>query len=160
MESVARNEESLSGSELLVIRPSPIHGQGTYASRDIAAGARIIEYAGEKITKEESLRRCERDNSYIFSLSAEQDLDGNVEWNTARFVNHSCAPNCDAELDQGRIWLVARRLIRAGEELTFNYGYDLADYREHPCCCGAPGCVGYMVAEEFFGHVRNNRFSE
>ncbi len=118
-----------------------------------------MEYVGEKITKAESLRRCEGENSFIFALNETEDLDGNVEWNAARFMNHSCAPNCEAELEQGRIWLIARRVIAAAEELTFNYGYDLADYREHPCHCGAPGCVGYMVAEEFFEHVRNNRFA-
>ncbi len=160
MQETAQNELSSRGSELLTLRTSLIHGQGAFAAGDIPAAARIVEYVGERITKEESLRRCEHDNSYIFSLDQAYDLDGNVEWNPARFINHSCAPNCEAELNEGRIWIIARRLILAGEELTFNYGYDLVDYREHPCRCGAPHCVGYMVAEEFFQHVRNNRFAE
>jgi hypothetical protein len=82
-----------------------------------------------------------------------------VDWNPARFLNHSCAPNCEAQFADGRIWLVAIRDIRAGEELTFNYGYDLTDYREHPCRCGAVSCVGYIVAEEFFEHVRRQEHS-
>ena len=114
----------------------------------------MIEYVGERITKAESLKRCEADNEYIFTLDDEHDLDGNVPWNPARFINHSCAPNCEAELDEGRVWIVALRDIKAGEELTFNYNYDLVDYRQHPCRCGTPVCVGYMVAEEFFEHVR------
>lgn len=113
-----------------------------------------MEYIGERISKQESLRRCEVNNEYIFALDDRFDLDGDIPENPARYLNHSCAPNCDAELRQGRIWIVARRDVRAGEELTFNYGFDLIDYREHPCRCGAPDCVGYIVAEEFFEHVR------
>ena len=82
-----------------------------------------------------------------------------MESNPARFLNHSCAPNCEAELDDGRIWIVAKRDIKAGEELTFNYGYDLEDYRDHPCRCGVPECAGHIVVEEFFDHVRKQRSS-
>ena len=141
-------------TELTTFRSSLIHGTGGFARRDVGAGTRVIEYVGERITKAESLKRCEADNEYIFTLDDEHDLDGNVPWNPARFINHSCAPNCEAELDEGRVWIVALRDIKAGEELTFNYNYDLVDYRQHPCRCGAPVCVGYMVAEEFFEHVR------
>jgi len=144
-------------TELVVFRSSFIHGIGGFARVDISAGTRVIEYVGEKITKQESLARCERNNEYIFSLGEEQDLDGHVNWNPARFLNHSCDPNCEAQLIEGRIWVMAIRAVRAGEELTFNYGYDLEDYREHPCACGAPGCVGFMVAEEFFEHVRRQK---
>ena len=140
--------------------PSAIHGTGGFAKVDIVAGTRVIEYVGEKITKAESLRRCESANEYIFSLDDESDLDGNVSWNPARFLNHSCDPNCEAVPDGGRIWNVALRGIRAGEEITFNYGYDLEDYREHPCRCGAADCAGYIVAAEFFEHVKwQNRFA-
>jgi SET domain-containing protein len=139
---------------LVSFRESAIHGTGGFAKMDIAAGTWVIEYTGEKITKAESLRRCESDNVYIFSLDDESDLDGNVPGNPARFLNHSCESNCDAEKVGERIWIIAKRDLRAGEELTFNYGYDLQDYREHPCRCGAPGCVGYIVAEEFFEHVK------
>jgi len=127
---------------------------GGFASKDIASGSRVIEYVGEKITKQESLARCERSNEYIFAIGDTHDLDGDVDWNPARFLNHSCEPNCEAQFIDGHIWMVAIRDVRAGEELTFNYSYDLEDYREHPCRCGAASCVGYMVAEEFFEHVR------
>jgi SET domain-containing protein len=94
-------------------------------------------------------------NNYIFRLDEENDIDGKVSWNPARLINHSCEPNCDAELDdRDRIWIVSRRLIRRGEELTFNYGYDLTDFMNYPCRCGAATCVGYMVAEELFPTVR------
>ena len=141
-------------TDLLHIAPSPIQGLGGFAKSAIPAGSRVIEYVGERITKAESARRCEAMNWFIFGLDDEFDLDGNVEWNPARFLNHSCAPNCEAEKDDDRIWIIATRDIRAGEEITFNYGYDLEDYREHPCRCGAADCAGYIVAEELFEHVR------
>jgi SET domain-containing protein len=144
-------------TEFVVFRTSPIHGVGGFARSDMAAGARLIEYVGERITKQESLTRCERSNEYIFAIDDTHDLDGNVEWNPARFLNHSCEPNCEARFEHGHIWLVAIRDVRAGDELTFNYSYDLEDYREHPCLCGAASCVGYMVAAEFFEHVRRQR---
>jgi SET domain-containing protein len=136
---------------------SLIHGLGGFARRSIPGGLRIIEYVGERIDKGESLRRCEEHNEFIFSLNEHEDLDGNVEWNPARFLNHSCAANCDAELIEGAIWITARFDISAGEELTLNYGFDLVDYKDYPCCCGSPGCVGYIVAEDFFEHVKKQR---
>lgn len=141
-------------NEWLEVRHSQIHGTGGFARKLIPKGTAIIEYVGEQISKEESLRRCIAQNGYIFTLTDELDLDGNVPWNPARFINHSCAPNCEAEQDEGRIWIIALRDIAAGEELSFNYGYDLVDYREHPCRCGAANCVGYIVAEEYFEQMR------
>jgi len=141
-------------TEWIIFKPSAIHGMGGFAGTDIPSGTRVIEYVGRKIGKAESLRLCEANNEYIFDLDGEHDLDGNVSWNPARFLNHSCMPNCEAEEDEGRIWIVAIRDIRAGDEMSFNYGYDLEDYREHPCRCGALDCIGYIVAEEFFGSIR------
>ena len=137
-------------SSILEFRPSPIQGLGTFAAAPIRAGQLLIEYLGERITKTEAILRCEAGNPFIFELDDEWDIDGGVGWNPARFLNHSCAPNCDAEYIEGQVWIVARREISPGEELTFNYGYDWEDYREHPCRCGASACVGYIVAEEFF----------
>ena len=143
-------------AELLELKPSPIHGTGGFARGDLPAGARVAEYLGERIDKRESLARCMRGEPFIFHLDEQWNLDGNVGWNPARFLNHSCAPNCDADFIDGRIWIVTIRPVACGEELTFNYGYDLPDYREHPCRCGAPGCVGYIVASEFFEHVQRD----
>lgn len=140
--------------ERLIFKKSRIHGLGGFAKADILSGTRVIEYLGEKITKQESVRRCEVNNQYIFALNDREDLDGNVDWNPARFINHSCAPNCEVEWDGSHIWIVAKRDIKAGEEITFNYGYDLVDYREYPCACGSENCVGYIVAEIFFERVR------
>jgi uncharacterized protein len=140
-------------TELIQFRHSRIHGTGGYARKDIPAGTRLIEYVGERITKAESLVQCEADNVYIFTLDDESDLNGNVDWNPARFLNHGCAPNCETELDETHVWVLALRDIQAGEELTFNYGYGLEDHLEHPCCCGAETCVGFIVAEEFFDQL-------
>ena len=141
-------------TELIQFRRSRIHGTGGYARKNISKGTKLIEYVGRKITKAESEVQCEGDNVYIFTLDDEHDLDGNVDWNPARFINHSCGPNCEAEWDEDRLWIVAIRDIRPGEELSFNYGYDLEDYHDHPCLCGASECVGFIVAEEYFEQVR------
>jgi len=143
---------------LVLFRQSGIHGMGGFARASIPAGTRVIEYIGERIDKVEAARRCEAENYFIFTLDDEWDLDGDVPWNPARFLNHSCAPNCEAELEEDRIWIVTLRDIQPGEELSFNYGYDVADFEDHPCRCGAASCVGYMVAEEFFEQVRQRAF--
>jgi hypothetical protein len=140
--------------EWLVFKRSPIHGVGGFAKADIGQGTRVIEYLGQRISKRESLQRCEANNEYIFALSQREDLDGNVEWNLARFINHSCSPNCEALLGNEHIWIASLRDIKRGEEITFNYGFDLEDYRDYPCHCGSSSCVGFIVAEEFFEHVR------
>jgi len=142
------------GSEWLVLKQSPIHGTGAFAAKTIRRGTRVIEYRGERIDKAESVRRCEGGNEFIFSLTDSCDLDGNVDWNPARFLNHACHPNAEAEVCEERIWIVSARDIPPGEEVTFNYGFDLDNYREYPCRCGSTGCVGFMVAQEFFEHVR------
>jgi SET domain-containing protein len=140
---------------LVLFTASGIHGTGGYARKRISAGTRVIEYVGEQIGKAEAARRCEAGNPFIFYLDETWDLDGDQAWNPARFLNHSCDPNCESELDgEGRIWISALRGIDAGEELTFNYGYDVADFKDHVCRCGAAKCVGYMVAEEHFDRVR------
>jgi uncharacterized protein len=160
MEMVAdanNGDKPVTETEWIRFSRSRIHGLGGFARTAIAKATRLIEYVGEKIDKHESLRRCQGNNEYIFTLDEHQDVDGNVDWNPARLLNHSCDPNCDAELDAGHIWIVANRHIRAGEEVTFNYGFDLEDYKNYFCHCGSPNCVGYIVAEEFFDHVRRQQ---
>ncbi|MEO6876228.1 MAG: SET domain-containing protein-lysine N-methyltransferase [Opitutaceae bacterium] len=134
---------------------SGVHGYGLFARDFIPQGARIIEYLGERITKVESRRREAQQLAkraaggagcfYIFELNQRHDLDGSMTWNAARRINHSCAPNCESQNLRGHIWIVALRDLVPGEELTFDYGFGYADWREHPCCCGASVCVGYIV---------------
>jgi len=136
-------------------RQSSIHGQGVYAQCIIPCDTRVVEYAGERITKAEARRREEQrlerqrrggdDCVYIFDLNKKYDLDGRTTRNIARLINHSCTPNCRAETIRGKIWIIARREIAAGEELTFDYGFPYGEWRLHPCRCGSPRCVGYIV---------------
>ena len=123
---------------------------GGFALCKIKKGTPIIEYVGEKITKTEAAVRIAADNPFIFTLDDESDVDGSVTWNPARFMNHSCEPNAEAEIFDDQIWIMARRNIRAGEEITYNYSYDFEGHEKHPCRCGAARCVGFIVAEEFF----------
>lgn len=146
-------------SEYIIVRNSSIHNKGVFAKKDIPKGTKIIEYVGRKITKKESDDISDRDleankkNSangavYIFELNKRYDIDGNVSWNTARFINHTCDPNCETEITKGHIWIVSTKDIRKGEELSYNYGYDIENYEDHPCKCGSKNCVGYIVDED------------
>ena len=151
-------------SPWMQVRNSPIHGRGIYARRDIPTGTRIIEYQGERITKAESQRREDarlaRDKAggdgcvYIFEINKRHDLDGRMAWNTARLINHSCEPNCQSENLRGHIWICARRDIAAGEELSFDYGFDVENWQKHPCRCGSPKCAGYIVAKSHRWRLR------
>lgn len=140
------------------VRTSSIHNRGIFARTDIAKDAPIIEYVGEKITKAESQRRGDALHArskktggaavYIFTLNKRHDLDGGKGRNPARYINHSCAPNCEAFIGRGRIWIHALRDIKEGEELTYNYGFDVDTWEDHPCRCGSQRCIGYIVAED------------
>ncbi|MGE4181646.1 MAG: SET domain-containing protein, partial [Limisphaerales bacterium] len=147
-------------NEWLELGESGIHGRGGFARRAIPAGTCLIEYVGERVDKEEAGRRCVDGNPYIFTINDEWDIDGNVAWNPARFLNHSCSPNCEAQQEDDRIWLVALRDIAPGEELSFNYGYDIGEWRDYPCGCGATNCLGFIVAEEFHEQVRTELTQE
>lgn len=145
-------------SEYCEVRGSEIHGQGVYATRHIPKEARIVEYLGEIIDKEESDRRgiaLQEESEvtggaavFIFTLSKKYDLDGNVPWNIARLINHSCNPNCEAWIEGKQVFIHALRDIEEGEELSFDYGFDIDCYEDHPCRCGEPECVGYIVSRE------------
>ena len=147
-----------------VVRRSSIHSQGVFALRDIPPGTRILEYTGEKIGKRESERRANERLArakvtgeaavYIFNLNKRQDLDGSMKSNIARLLNHSCDPNCEAIQSRGRIWMTALRNIKKGEELTFNYGFDLENWSEHPCRCGTDRCIGFIAGEEYWGELK------
>lgn len=133
--------------EKVLIMRSPIEGHGLYAVKDMRKGEKVVQYVGEIITKEETEEL--RDDRYVFDLNEENDIDGKVPWNPAGCANHSCDPNCEAIIyDDREVWLVARRRIVKGEELTYDYGYGLESYEEWPCRCGAEDCAGYIVAEE------------
>ena len=140
------------------VRGSEIHGRGVYATCFIPKAAPIIEYFGERVDKRESERRALLQHAkaqktgdaavYIFTLSKRYDIDGNFPWNTARLINHSCNPNCEAWIVGRKIIIHALHDIQAGEELTFDYGFDVDCYEDHPCLCGAANCKGYIVSRQ------------
>lgn len=136
---------------LVRVGASPIDRQGLFAVTDIAPGTRIVEYRGEKISKDESARRLARYNAYIVYLNEQYDIDGEILDNIARYVNHSCAPNCTVEYATEALWIVALKHIRSGEELSCNYGYDAREYERFPCRCGATICCGYILGREYWG---------
>jgi SET domain-containing protein len=145
-------------SALCDVRNSEIHGRGVYAAEAIEKETQIIEYIGEYIDKDESEKRAwdqaavaeETGDAavYIFTLDKKWDIDGNVPWNDARLINHSCEPNCEAWIEEDQIFIYALKDIEAGEELTFDYGFDIDCFEDHPCRCGSDNCVGYIVSRE------------
>jgi SET domain-containing protein len=152
-------------SSYIVLKQSRIHSLGVFAKKHIPKGSRIIEYVGEKITKAESDRRSDiplekhrKDSSqgavYIFQLNKRYDIDGNVPYNTARYINHSCDPNCETEIIRGHIWIIALREIKQGEEIVYNYNYDIDDYEDHKCFCGTSRCVGYILDEAYWPRLK------
>ena len=123
-------------------RRSRIHGWGVYATRAIPKNTRIIDYAGEKISNQESLRRERRyinngRHIWCFKLTNRTVIDAGVGGNDGRFINHSCHPNCYVHIKDGTIWIRAARMIRRGEELTYDYNTDgdgLIECRCEPAC--------------------------
>ena len=160
MADVKDNEEPL-----YEIRTSPVHGRGLYAKDFIEKDTWIVQYLGEKVDKEESERRSNelmekavKDGSarvYMFILNDQWDIDGNFEHNDARLVNHSCEPNVEAQIwEEKEIWFVAMRDIAPGEELLYNYGFELDTWEDHPCQCGSERCVGYIVDESYWPQLK------
>jgi uncharacterized protein len=143
----------------IVVKNSRIHGRGVYAARRLKAGERIIEYKGERIGWKEADRRPPSDpddphHTFYFSLSdGKTVIDASSGGNAARWINHSCAPNCETEeTDDGRVFVQALRDIRPGEELNYDYSLTIDERitptlkRNHACRCGAKDCRGTMLA--------------
>ena len=112
-------------------------GLGLFATKQIKRGAYIATYRGPRITTAESDRREARGARYMFALNKKWVIDGSPRWNAARYINHSCRPNCYVHIQNGTIWIRAARKIRKGEELTYHYNTDgegLIKCRCHPKC--------------------------
>jgi SET domain-containing protein len=134
---------------LFWVGKSRIAGRGLFTAQTIKRGTQIIQYTGEKITKAESDKRLAQGNNYIFQLNDRYDIDGKARRHKARYINHSCVPNGTVQLTTRTIWIVALRDITLGEELTYNYGYELDDTPPHPCTCGAETCCGFILAPPY-----------
>jgi len=135
------------------VGPSRIHGTGAFAERAFAPGETIIEYAGERISHEEADRRHipgapDETHTMMFVLDDETVIDGDVNGNEARFINHSCDPNCEAVIDEDAVLIDALRPIQPGEELFIDYCLQLSEPvldDAYQCRCGSPNCRGTML---------------
>lgn len=143
------------------VKKSKIHGTGVVATENINKGVRVIQYIGEKITKKEGDIRSERrikrylhskktGSVYIFELNKKYDIDGSPRYNKARYINHSCSPNCEVDIIRGQIWISTIKKIKKGEELSYDYGYefDKDDFIDHVCKCKSKKCIGYIISSD------------
>lgn len=139
------------------LRQSPIQGRGAFATRRIRKGARIIEYTGERITQDEADERyddeaMDRHHTFLFTLDEKTVIDAAVDGNEARFINHSCDPNCQALIEDDKIFIYALKDISLGEELCYDYAYERAEGMDeeseklYVCRCGAKDCRGTILA--------------
>jgi SET domain-containing protein len=139
------------------VRRSGVHGKGVFALKPIKKGETVIEYIGEIITWEEALRRHPHDpadpnHTFYFHIDEGRVIDAKVGGNASRWINHACAPNCEADDDGMRVFIKALRNILPGEELFYDYGlviderYTPALKRQFGCRCGAKDCRGTMLA--------------
>ena len=141
------------------VRRSALHGNGVFAARDIPAGTRILYYGGRRISAEQADARHPTNpddpfHTFFFALGSGQVIDGGDHGNDARWINHACAPNCEAQEDEAgeRVRIVALRDIREGEELFYDYGMVIDEKltktlkRQYLCLCGAETCRGTMLA--------------
>jgi len=138
-------------------RRSGVHGKGVFAVQDIAEGEPIIEYTGEIISWQEAQDRHPHDpaqpnHTSYFHVDEDRVMDASYGGNSSRWINHSCAPNCFADEQGGRIFITALRNIRAGEELSYDYGLIVEERytpklkAEYPCWCGSANCRGTLLA--------------
>jgi SET domain-containing protein len=137
-----------------------MHGQGAFATRRIPRGTRLIEYAGARITPEEADETYPdvggvHHHTQLFAIDDDIVIDASVDGNDARFINHSCDPNCDAVVDEyDRIWIETIRDIARGEELAYDYAFVLTERhspaakRRYPCNCGSAKCRGTILARK------------
>ena len=139
------------------LRTSPIQGTGAFATRTIRKGTRIIEYLGQRISWRTADKRYDdekmnRHHTFLFTIDDKTVIDAAVKGNDARFINHSCAPNCEAINDRKRIFIEAIKTIPAGTELVYDYQYERSDdhtpedEKFYKCRCGAPTCRGTILA--------------
>jgi SET domain-containing protein len=139
------------------VRTSPVHGRGVFAVTRLSAGEPILEYKGELVAWKEAQRRYERSaaedgHTFFFDLDDGRVIDGAQGGNSARWVNHSCEPNCEAEQQGGRVFFHALRDIEPGEELFIDYRLFVEGRRTpalkklYRCCCGSLHCRGTMLA--------------
>ena len=150
-------KNAAAGNRRIQTRRSGVHGKGVFAVQPIAEGETLIEYVGEIISWPEAQARHPHDpgnpnHTFYFHVDEEHVIDALYGGNSSRWINHACDPNCEAEEQNGRIFIKALRNIEAGEELNYDYGL-IIDERytpklkaEYPCWCGSAKCRGTLLA--------------
>ena len=113
-------------------------GCGLFAGEDIPKGAFIIEYFGREIDEKEQYTSKSK---YLFEINSKKTIDGTIRENTARYINHSCRPNCEVEIKKGRVLIFSKRKIKAGEELGYDYGKEFWNEHIKPIGCKCVKCV-------------------
>jgi len=140
----------------IVVRRSGIHGRGVFARRLIHEDETVCEYKGEIISEAEVARRYPEDmdglnHTFVFGVEHDRNIDGGAMGNIARWINHSCSPNCDTFEKDKRIYVRAIRDIRPGEELFYDYAIEAGERltkavkARWPCWCGAKKCRGTVL---------------
>jgi SET domain-containing protein len=141
----------------LKVARSPVHGRGVFAAQSFRKGARIIEYTGRRVWWSAIPKELEDPRMYFFAIGdGKRVIDPSVGGNEARFINHSCNPNCEVRERSARIFIHARRNIKAGEELSYDYNLAIDDdvprtkaiENEAPCRCRSKNCRGTLLARE------------
>lgn len=154
--TVAKIGRGLPGPAPYAVRRSDVHGLGAFAVRNISRGEVIDEYLGDRITHDEANERYkdrdyEDNHTFLYTLDEDIVIDGNVGGNDVRFINHQCDPNCAPRIRRGRLFIVALRDIREGEELGFAYHIGREDDDPenvdeiYACRCGSAKCRGTML---------------
>lgn len=153
--SRAENTRRSRTTRRIVTRRSGIHGRGVFATIFIACGTRLIEYKGERITdKQSEVLYADSTHTFLFMLDDTMVIDGGQNGNTSRWINHSCEPNCEANEEEGRVFIDALRDIDADEEITIDYNLYLEERytaklkRQYACGCGVQSCRGTLLASK------------
>lgn len=138
-------------SARLKVRHSSVHGRGVYATKLIPKGTRIIEYTGKRMSWTDVPNEDNDPHTFIFGLDNGQVINAAIGGNEARWINHSCDPNCEAVGEKGGIFIYALRKIRAGDELFYDYALQLDEpiteelILDYKCDCGAARCRGTLL---------------
>lgn len=143
-------------NSLFEVRQSKIQGRGVFALKNIRKGKRIVEYIGERIHPDEETIRYDEDkmkrhHTYLFEVDENVTIDGNSRGNEARYINHSCDPNCESVNEEGRIYIEAIKSIKPGEEITYDYNYEVEgrvtkkEKEFYKCRCNSTNCRGTIL---------------
>ena len=145
------------------VRESSVHGRGVFASKDIKKGKKIIEYTGARIPWEEAHRRFNdkkaHSHTMFFGIDDTTVIDGNDGGNEAKYINHSCSPNCKSKNDEGRIFVYAKKNIKKGDELFYDYKLDIEEpitkklLKKYACFCGSKKCRGTQLDEKYLKEI-------